>query len=67
MYSSTVNEPTDVSNVTYVGEGPDMVMKDCGGPVGFKPVDLAATDWIRLNYRYSLAKSNFLQVSRCNR
>lgn len=63
MYSSTVNEPTEVSNVTYVGEGPDMVMKGCGGPVGFKPVELAATDWIRLNYRYSLAKSNFFYKS----
>lgn len=36
-----MNEPTEVSNVTYVGEGPDMVMKGCGGPVGFKPVELA--------------------------
>lgn len=44
MYSSTVNEPTEVSNVTYVGEGPDMVMKGCGGPVDFKPVKLVATD-----------------------
>lgn len=31
-----------MSNVTYVGEGPDMVMKGCGGPAGFKPVELAA-------------------------
>lgn len=39
-----MNEPTEVSNVTYVGEGPDMVMKGGGGPVDFESVELAAVD-----------------------
>lgn len=37
-----MNEPTEVSNVTYVGEGPDMVMNGGGSPADFEYVELAA-------------------------